>query len=40
MNFSWSPLGQLSGYRFELRVKAPQLQDIKITKQNRDAGYY
>ena len=40
MNFSWTPIGQLTGYRFELRVKAPQLQDIKLTKQSRDSGYY
>jgi lipopolysaccharide assembly outer membrane protein LptD (OstA) len=40
MNFTWSPLGQMSGYRFELKVKAPQLQDIKVTKQSRDSGYY
>ncbi len=36
MNFSWSPLGPYAGYRFEIKVKAPQLQDIKITKQNND----
>lgn len=36
MNFSWTPLGVYSGYRFEIRVKAPQLQDIKVTKQNND----
>ncbi len=36
MNFSWSPLGPYAGYRFEIRVKAPQLQDIKVTKQNND----
>jgi lipopolysaccharide assembly outer membrane protein LptD (OstA) len=40
MNFSWTPIGQLAGYRFELKVKAPQLQDIKLTKQSRDSGYY
>jgi hypothetical protein len=40
MNFSWTPMGQLAGYRFELKVKAPQLQDIKLTKQSRDSGYY
>jgi lipopolysaccharide assembly outer membrane protein LptD (OstA) len=40
MNFSWTPIGQLAGYRFELKVKAPQLQDVKITKQSRDSGYY
>lgn len=36
MNFSWTPLGAYSGYRFEIRVKAPQLQDLKVTKQNND----
>ncbi len=36
MNFQWSPLGPYSGYRFEIKVKAPQLQDIKVTKQNND----
>jgi lipopolysaccharide assembly outer membrane protein LptD (OstA) len=32
MNFTWTPLGTWRGYRFEIRVKAPQLQDLKITK--------
>ncbi|MFZ4619771.1 MAG: putative LPS assembly protein LptD [Bacteroidota bacterium] len=36
MNFTWSPLGPYAGYRFEIKVKAPQLQDIKLTKQNND----
>ena len=36
MNFSWDPIGPYSGYRFEIRVKAPQLQDLKLTKQNND----
>ncbi len=38
MNFSWFPMGPLEGYRFELKVKAPQLQDIKITKQSNNRG--
>lgn len=33
MNFDWNPIGFYRGYRLEIRVKAPQLQDIKITKQ-------
>jgi lipopolysaccharide assembly outer membrane protein LptD (OstA) len=33
MNFEWYPIGSYRGFRFELRVKAPQLQDLKITKQ-------
>lgn len=32
MNFTWNPLGTAQGYRFEIRVKAPQLQDLKVTK--------
>ncbi|MDE3059017.1 MAG: LPS-assembly protein LptD, partial [Bacteroidota bacterium] len=40
MNFRWSPLGQLAGYRLELKIKAPQLQDVKITKQSQASGYY
>ncbi len=40
MSFSWFPIGFYSGYRFELRVKAPQLQDIKITKQASERGTY
>lgn len=33
MNFDWYPTGFYRGYRLEIRVKAPQLQDLKITKQ-------
>jgi hypothetical protein len=40
MNFSWFPMGTLEGYRFELKVKAPQLQDVKVTKQSSARGYY
>jgi lipopolysaccharide assembly outer membrane protein LptD (OstA) len=32
MNLSWNPLGVYRGYRFEIRVKAPQLQDIKVER--------
>jgi len=35
MNFTWNPLGTYQGFRFEIRVKAPQLQDLKITKQDQ-----
>jgi len=40
MSFSWFPMGTLKGFRFELKVKAPQLQDIKITKQSDNRGVY
>jgi hypothetical protein len=33
-------MGIREGYRLELRVKAPQLQDIKVTKQNSQRGIY
>ncbi|HLP15143.1 MAG TPA: putative LPS assembly protein LptD [Bacteroidota bacterium] len=34
MNFNWRPSGSMAGYRLEIRVKAPQLQDVKLTKQS------
>ncbi len=40
MNFSWVPLGLTRSYQFEIRVKAPQLRDIKVTKQGSERGYY
>ncbi len=35
MNFTWNPIGTYTGFQFEVRVKAPQLQDLKITKQDQ-----
>jgi len=32
MNFSWKPIGHYRGFRFEIRMKAPELQDVKVTK--------
>jgi lipopolysaccharide assembly outer membrane protein LptD (OstA) len=40
MNFTWFPTSFYSGYRFEIRIKAPQLQDIKVTKQGSARGVY
>jgi hypothetical protein len=40
MNFEWVPTGTYRHYLFELRVKAPQLHDIKITKSGSDRGIY
>jgi len=40
MNFSWVPIGAWRHYMFEIRLKAPQLQDIKVTKQGSDRGIY
>jgi lipopolysaccharide assembly outer membrane protein LptD (OstA) len=33
MNFSWVPIGTYKNFRLEIRLKAPQLQDVKVTKQ-------
>ncbi|MBK8945905.1 MAG: LPS-assembly protein LptD [Ignavibacteriae bacterium] len=32
MNFSWNPIGTYTGFRFEIRMKAPELRDVKVTK--------
>ena len=40
MSFEWNPMGIREGYRFELKVKAPQLQDLKVTKQSSVRGIY
>jgi lipopolysaccharide assembly outer membrane protein LptD (OstA) len=41
MSFSWVPTGQYRNYRLEIRLKDPQLQDVKVTKQSslRDVYY-
>lgn len=31
-NFTWNPLGTYRGYHFEVRMKASEFQDIKVTK--------
>jgi hypothetical protein len=40
LNFNWVPTGPYRNFRVEIRLKAPQLQDIKITKQGSDRGIY
>jgi lipopolysaccharide assembly outer membrane protein LptD (OstA) len=40
MNFQWFPIGFYRGYRLELRIKAPQLHDLKVTKQGSARGTY
>ncbi|MFZ1080979.1 MAG: putative LPS assembly protein LptD [Candidatus Kryptoniota bacterium] len=32
MNLTWNPIGYYRGFNLEIRIKASQLQDIKITK--------
>jgi len=40
MNFTWVPTGFNRNYRLEIRLKAPQLQDIKVTKQESARDIY
>ncbi len=40
MNFNWVPIGTFRGFRFEIRIKAPQLHDVKVTKQSNFRGVY
>jgi lipopolysaccharide assembly outer membrane protein LptD (OstA) len=40
MNFNWVPTGLFRGFRFEIRIKAPQLQDVKVTKQTNYRGVF
>ncbi|MBI9070003.1 MAG: LPS-assembly protein LptD [Melioribacteraceae bacterium] len=32
LSFNWKPLGTYRGFRFEIRMKAPELRDVKVTK--------
>ncbi len=34
MNFSWNPIGTYTGFRFEIRMKAPELRDVKVTRRS------
>ncbi len=40
MTFSWTPTGPWTQYAFMLRIKAPQLQDIKLEKKGSSRGIY
>jgi lipopolysaccharide assembly outer membrane protein LptD (OstA) len=40
MNFTWVPMGPSRYYKLEIRIKASQLSDIKVTKQGSDRGVY
>lgn len=37
MNFTWIPIGRYRGFNFEIRMKAAELRDIKVT---RSKGIY
>ena len=40
MNFNWYPSGVYSGFSLEIRIKAPELRDIKVTKQTNPRGVF
>jgi lipopolysaccharide assembly outer membrane protein LptD (OstA) len=40
MAFSWVPAGPYRQYNFVIRIKAPQLQDLKLERQGSDRGVY
>jgi lipopolysaccharide assembly outer membrane protein LptD (OstA) len=40
MNFTWSPTGVARGFHLEIRLKAPQLRDVKVTKQYNARDVY
>jgi hypothetical protein len=40
MNFVWVPTGAYQNYRLEIRLKSPQLQDVKLTKQESARNIY
>ena len=40
MNFSWAPVGTNQHYQFEIRLKSPLLQDVKVTKQESSSGVF
>jgi len=37
-NFEWRPVGYVKGFDLEIRVKAPQLRDLKIVKRKTSIG--
>jgi len=39
-NFSWYPTGFYRGFRLEIRIKAPELRDIRVTKQTNTRGAF
>jgi hypothetical protein len=40
LNFTWAPIGAYRHYQLEIRVKAPSLRDLKVTKSGSDRGIY
>lgn len=40
INFNWYPVGSYRGFFFQVRIKAPALNDVKMTKQTNARGVY
>lgn len=40
MSFNWYPTGTYRGFRLEIRIKAPDLRDIKVTKEKNARGVF
>ena len=40
LNFNWYPTGSYRGFKLEIRIKAPELHDIKVTKEKSDRGFF
>jgi lipopolysaccharide assembly outer membrane protein LptD (OstA) len=40
INFNWYPLGAYKGFFFQVRIKAPSLNDVKLTRQTNSRGVY
>jgi lipopolysaccharide assembly outer membrane protein LptD (OstA) len=40
MNFYWVPVGQYKNFRLDIRLKAPFLQDVKVSKAVNTRGVY
>lgn len=40
MLFDWRPIGIYRAFRLEIRIKAPELRDIKVTKQSSNQGVF
>lgn len=40
MNFNWVPTGSYRNFKLEIRLKASQLKDVKVTKQGSASGVY
>ena len=40
MLFNWYPTGSYKGFKLEIRIKAPDLRDIKIEKETNNRGAF